>query len=318
MKSWETLVATVAVLVLVSSASEAQQSRYREWKTQPQTGELPELLDNLRKLTDQAEQSRAADPAFLDDLRKLTNAYQDRYSYAAQWPVRLIHDDFHDGNYTRNPAWTVVAGTWQVITKGNTSALHNAVSKAEAAAAPSAPGPATTQDVLTNVFGAIVGQQSGRGTPTQPPTTPVHPTPESSASILLPVAITNAFAARLEFTSRDPGGRFDFGPYVGQHGDTSYRVTYAPAAESGLVLSRVTNHGTQLLGSSNGRVGLEDDKPHVIDWRRDQAGKMTVALDGEQVIEATDTDIRKPFDGLTMINGGGAYWIHTIAVNGAK
>jgi len=311
-KSVETFLAVVAVMLLMSSAGEAQQPRYKEWQAQPQTGEMPELLDNLRKLTDQAAQSKAADPNFLNDLRKLTAAYQDRYAYAHQWPAKLAHDDFRDGDFTRGPAWTVVAGTWQVVTRGNASALHSAIATPQAAA-PGAPAPATGQDVVTGMLGAIVRQQTGIGATGQQ-----QPAPAQTATIVLPTAITNAFAIRLELASRDAGGRFDFGAYLGQHSDSSYRIAYAPAADSGLVLSRVTSQGTKLLGSATGKVSLEDDKPHVIDWRRDKAGKMTVALDGKTVIEATDTEIAKPLDGLVMVNGGGAYWITAVDISGTK
>ena len=51
-----------------------------------------------------------------------------------------------------------------------------------------------------------------------------------------------------------------------------------PDAESGLVLSRVTSQGTQLLASSDGRISLEDGKSHMIEWKRDQAGKGLAAL----------------------------------------
>jgi len=324
MKSLETFVAAIAMFLLMSTAGEAQQqSRYKEWQAQPQTGDMPELLDNLRKLTDQAAQAKAADPNFLNDLRKLTAAYQDRYAYAHQWPAKLVHDDFRDGDFTRGPAWTVVGGPWQVVTRGNAQALHSAIARPQAAApAPSAPAaPATGQDVVTGVLGAIVRQQTGIGAPGQQQPAPAQPTaaqPAPTATIVLPTPITNAFAIRLELASRDAGGRFDFGPYLGQHSDSSYRVAYTPAADSGLVLSRVTSQGTKLLGSATGKVSLEDDKTHVIDWRRDKAGKMTVALNGKTVIEATDTEIGKPLDGLVMVNGGGAYWITTVDINGTK
>ena len=80
----------------------------------------------------------------------------------------------------------------------------------------------------------------------------------------------------------------------------------------------MTTQGTQLLASSNGRISLEDDKSHVIEWKRDRAGKMTVALDGDQVIEATDTQIGKPFDGLLMDNSGGTYWIRSVEITGPR
>ena len=91
-----------------------------------------------------------------------------------------------------------------------------------------------------------------------------------------------------------------------------------PDAESGLVLSRVTPQGTQLLASSNGRIILEDNKSHLLEWKRDRAGKMTVALDGKQVIEATDTQLRSRFDGFLMDNSGGSYWIRSVEIAGAR
>ena len=91
-----------------------------------------------------------------------------------------------------------------------------------------------------------------------------------------------------------------------------------PEAESGLVLSRVTPQGTQLLASSNGKIVLEDDKSHVVEWKRDRAGKMTVALDGKPQIEATDMQLKSRFDGFLMDNGGGSYWIRSVEIAGVK
>jgi hypothetical protein len=45
---------------------------------------------------------------------------------------------------------------------------------------------------------------------------------------------------------------------------------------------------------------------------------MTVALDGKQMFEAIDTQISSRFDGFLMDNSGGAYWIHSVAIAGAK
>lgn len=308
MNTFKTPLVAFGLLLFAGFPVQAQQSRYTPWQGQPQTGDMSELLKNLRSLTEQAERSKAADPTFLVDLRNLANAYDN------PWPVKLLYDDFRRGNFTENPAWTVTAGTWQVENKGRFGGLHSAIDKPEAADA--APGTANGPDLISNVLGALLKQQSGQGA--QENQRRNRPQRDEYASISTRVAISNPFAIRLEIASREAGGRFDFGPYLGQRSDSSYHVTYMPAAESGLVLSRVTSQGTQLLGSSNGRIGLEDGQPHVIDWKRDQAGRMTVALDGKPVIEATDTEIRRSFDGFLMVNSGGAYWIRSVAINGAK
>lgn len=306
--------------LLTSTAGAAQQPRhkgYKEWQGRLERGDMPELLSNLREMTDRAARSRSADPAFLEDLRKLAVVYEDQYAHANQWPIKLAHDDFRDGDFTRNPAWTVVAGDWQVTSRGSTPALHSVIVKPQAAAAPSAAAaPATGQDLVAGVLGAIIRQHAGQAAPDQ--AQPQQPAPATSATILLPIAITNAFAIRLEFASRDAGGQLDFGPYRSQHGDASYNIRYSPAAESGLILTRVTRQGAKMLGSSTGRVGLEDGRPHVIDWRRDAAGKMAVSLDGKLMIEATDAEIRNALDGFAIVNGGGAFWITSVDINGTR
>lgn len=306
MKTFKALGAALGLILLAGSPGQADESRYVPWQgqAQAQAGDMPELLKNLRSLTDQAERAKAADPTFLDDLRNLANTY-DKHA-----PVTLLFDDFRDGNFTRNPAWTVAAGTWGIDAGGGLAGLHSTVNKRSAA-----PVASSGQDVITNVLIALLKQQTGQGTQDSQKSQAAR---DAYAMISTPVAIPNPFAIRLEIASRDQAGRFDFGPYLGQYGDTSYRITYVPSAANGLVLSRVTSQGTQLLGSSNGRISLEDDRSHVIDWKRDRSGKMTVALDGKRVIEATDTKIRDSFDGFLMINSGGNYWIRSVAVTGTK
>ena len=308
MKTFKVIGAALGLFLLAGSPGQADESRYVPWQDPTQAGDLPELVKNLRSLTDQAERSKAADPTFLEDLRNLANTY-DQHA-----PISLLYDDFRDGNFTRNPTWTVAAGTWGVDAGGGFAGLHSTINKRSAAAS-AAPVTTSGQDIISNVLIALLKQQTGQGAQD---TQKNQAARDAYAMISTPVAIPNPFAIRLEIASRDQAGRFDFGPYLGQYGDTSYRITYMPSAASGLVLSRVTSQGTQLLGSSNGRIGLEDDRSHVIDWKRDRSGKMTVALDGKQVIEVTDMRIRDSFDGFLMINSGGNYWIRSVAVTGTK
>jgi hypothetical protein len=309
MKAFAEVAAVLGLVALIGLPAAAQEPRYKAWEGQTQTGDMPELLKKLRTLADQAERSRAADPAFINDLRSLANTYDN------PWPIKILSDDFRDGDFTRGPGWTVLAGTWQVDTRGRFTGLHSTIAKPQAATAqqPGAGGGGNAE-LIGNVLGTLLKQQQQQQQAAQP----AQPAADEHATIFAPANITNAFAMRLELASRDGGGRFDFGPSIGQRGDNLYRITYMPDAESGFVLSRVTSQGTQQLASSNGRISLEDGKSHTIDWKRDQAGKMTVALDGAQVIEAHDTQIKRPFDGLLMANNGGAYWIRAVEITGAK
>jgi hypothetical protein len=45
---------------------------------------------------------------------------------------------------------------------------------------------------------------------------------------------------------------------------------------------------------------------------------MNVVLDGQDMMQATDRSITKPFDGFLMINSGGTYWVRSVTVDGGK
>ena len=291
------------MILLGSSPLWAQGSAYVPWQGQAQTGDTQDLLKNLRAMIAEAAQTNAADATFLDDLRRLADAYDN------QWPVRLLYDDFRDGDFTRNPTWTVSAGTWRVDTRNRFTGLRSTIYTSSQTDTGNAPSDSNGQQLVAGLLGALLNQQNGQG----------QQRPEDQyALIYTPVVITNSFAARIEIASRDEGGRFDFGPYVGDKGNTSYLLSYVSTAQNGLVLSRVTSQGTTPIASSNGPIALEDNRSHTIDWRRDRNGKMIVALDGKTVIEAVDRAIRRPFAGFMLINSGGTYWIHSVAVNGVR
>jgi len=285
------LVGLLGVLLLGGSPGRAADSRYSPWQPPAQAGGMPDLIRSLRALIDEAERSKAADPSFLDDLRELADTYDN------PWPVRLVFDDFRDGDFTSNPPWTVSAGIWRVDSKGRFGGLRSTVYGPDTANA----GPGGGQG-----FGNYAGRpRQGGGND------------DEFAAIYLPVTIPNSFAIRLEIAARDEGGRFDFGPYLGR-GNTAYRLSYQADAGRGLTLTRVTSQGERVLGGSSGPVNLGDGKSHVIDWKRDRGGNMIVTLDGRPAITAADPMIRKAFDGFLMVNGGGTYWIRSIAINGTR
>lgn len=327
MKSFTMLGALAGILILATPASQAQQLHNTSGQSQIRTGDLPELLSNLRQLTDQAEHDKTASPIFLADLRAMTGAYEDRI----HWPRRLLYDDFHDGETATNPAWTVITGDWRVDNRSGSPALFSRVhgngqygqNNGQYGQNNGQYGQNNGQgsnsgnsaDQLANALDALMGQQNGQG---QYQGQQSQQNRDGPATIIAPVGISDQFFVRLAMTSRGGNGQFNFGPYAGRHAENSYQLTYAPGAANGLVLSRVSDRGSQVLGMSRGPIRLEDNQSHLLEWKRGPGGKMIVALDGRTVIEATDMEIRRPFTGFLMVNSGGNYAIQSVAINGSN
>jgi hypothetical protein len=273
--------------------------RYAPWDSGQN---LQSLLDELDALIDEAEKARAANPVFLKDLRDLAAKYEAAAAAPATPPaaavVRLLSDNFTDGNYTAGPAWKVSAGEYRVETSGTYVGLRSTIA--------AQPATAASGNLAAAIIGAILQPQTGTGSTAK------------YASIYTPVKISNAFALKMELASKFSGGRFDVGPYQGASGNYGYRLAYFPGAAQGLQLLKVTPQGSTVIATYKGAVYLEDKKRHVIDWKRDSAGAMTVAIDGKTLITATDASLKDPFTGLLIINSGGDYAIRSIAIDGTQ
>ena len=314
MKSFTMLGALAGVLILATPASQAQQLHNASWQSQIHTGDMPELLTNLRNLADQAEHDKTASPIFLADLRAMTAAYEDRM----RWPRKLLYDDFHDGETASNPAWTVITGDWRVDNRGGTPALTSRVRNngrygQNNGQNGQGSNSGNSADQLANALNALMGQQNGQG---QNQGQQNQQNRDGPATIVAPVAISDQFFVRLVMTSRGGDGEFNFGPYAGRHAENSYQLTYAPGAANGLTLSRVSDRGGQVLGMSRGPIRLEDNQSHLLEWKRGPGGKMIVTLDGRTVIEASDVQMRKPFTGFLMVNSGGTYAVQSVSIDG--
>ena len=185
------------------------------------------------------------------------------------------------------------AGTWRVDTKGKTTGLTSTI------------GQSTSNKVTGNdVMKAILGVQQQRA-------------PQSTyASIYASTPIGNSFKMTTKFTSGDTNGPLNIGPYQGASASSGYRLVYQPGNETGLVLQRIVGNQVTQVGAYNDPIDLEDGKVHESVWSRDANGKMRVYVDGQQMIIATDTQIKGNLDGWLNVNQGGTYWIREIKVEG--
>lgn len=293
------LLPVLAAAALAAPDANAQNGRYQQWGqgkqqvVQQQGGQddLQLLIEKLNKLVDEAERQRAADPRFLRDLRALAQTFDG--------PTKslVFADGFEDGDYVKNPKWTVTKGRY-FIERG--WGLRNAIE----AGPPVAGGDAGKQQAL-QLFGAILGQpQQGQAVSRIQPT-----------QIYTPVKFSNAFALELRVSSWESKGRLLAKVYQGKKRDAGYRLVYD--AGFGLSIERFSFRGVGIVDKAQVKTPLEDRKVHSIEWTRDVDGKMAVSVDGEQVLVTKDRGFRDPFAGVELATeGGGDFIIGGVAVYG--
>lgn len=291
---------------LVGAPASAQE-RYSPWpgaqtSVSADRERLQGFVDRLNTLIDEGEKARAADPRFLRDLRGLARGY-DR-----PWRTLVLADDFGDGNFTADPAWTVTAGRYWV--EGGWG-LRSKVDPAATQPQQRQQEKLSERDAALALLGTILGQAAGQGKGGGSAATGV-----AAAAIHTGVRITNAFAIEIELSSWLGQGRLEFGPYQGADRATGYRLAYTP--DGALELLRVSPWGSSVIERVAGPLTLEDKKAHRIEWTRRPDGAMAVSLDGKPLFTAVDRGFTDPFDGFLIVNRGGDYILRRLAVYGTE
>lgn len=305
--------ASAALTILLAGPTVAQE-RYTPWQNpdaaKQSAGQLQGIVNDLNKLVDDAERSRAADPRFLRDLRDLARRY-DR-----PWQRIILSDDFSDGDFTQNPVWSVSQGKF-FIERGYGLRGSGAASSSESSSG--GQQPKRSEDVAVQLFGAILNQALGGGQSGNSANSGQQSaTTDKRAVISTATRITNAFAMRLQFTSWKNEGQLEIGPYQGESRAAGYRLVYRSGGTPSLELRRTSGQGSSVLGTARATLRLEDQKPHQIEWTRDSFGKMVVRVDGKDVLQADDRGYRDPFDGFQLINAGGDYILSRITIEGTR
>lgn len=296
------LLATALVLPLLAAVPATRAEDYQPWQgpyntgSPNQPGDTSQLVRQLRQLIYKAEKAKAADPNFLRDLKNLANSYD-------QGSIQILSDNFSTGQYPDNRRWTVIAGDWRIITQP-AQGLGTQVRNQQANTGNS------TQSLVNGLLGALIAPQGSNQSQTQQT--------NNYAGLSAPVAIPNAFSLHFEFSPSQDATRFDLGMYR-DNDDGAYFLSYMPTAPRGFMLSSsVPGQGTRQIAYSPGVMNLNGRGFHAVDWKRDRDGRMTVAVDGQPLIDVTDTSLRKPFDGFVMGNSGGSYIIRSVVITGSR
>ena len=327
---------------LAMPAAADEDSRYSEWRPEGAEAEgdaaLEALARELEALIDEAESARAADPRFLQDLRDKIAAH---LADAAPREA-LIRDDFSDGDYTDDPPWDVVSGDFSLDRRlglRTTIALSGADTQTirlsldtlldkeiiletkdellDDAEELFDKSKDTVDDLLSgkkkldDLWGGDDDEEMREDTGLDAP---------EPAEIVLEADIPNAFALELEMMSgmahRD--AQFEIDLFQGRGGSAGYRLSYLAGSDPGLLLSRFGRRGAEVLGGHDDALSLEDGKSHMLALVRESDGTMMVTVDGAELIRVKSSALEDPFDGLSLINGGGDYAIRSIAIYGDR
>lgn len=293
--------------VMAPSASVTAETRYGAWSN-PAGGTSADskMVDELNKLIDDAEKARAADPVFLRDLRALLGRHSN------PWSRESLRDDFRDGDYARNPAWTVASGKYWIE---KDYGLRSAVTPGQATAAQPTTKKISKEEVAAAVIGSLLGRAMGNKGQTTTTTTQPAPAKMVPAKIYSAVTISNAFSMTAEITSWKKEGAFAIGPYQGAR-SSGYRLVYHPGQNRSLELVRYSTRGTSVIDAYDKPLDLEDNRAHVIEWTRTKTGDMAIKIDGKGVLQTSDRSFRDSFAGVMLENHGGDYVLARINVFG--
>jgi len=214
-----------------------------------------------------------------------------------------LQDNFDDGDYRRNPSWTVLSGDFEVDLNGLRSVVEPQRAADRASRGLSSDRP---EEIGLAVLGMIL-EQRGNGRQAE------KPTPMEPAQIFVNAPVDNAFRMEVDLASRQQPGSLQLGVFQGNWPNaTGYRLVYSAGSQPGLSLIRLISGSAETVARHDGRLDLEDGRFHSIVWSRDESGQMQVHVDGRHMLGVQDNGLRDPFQGFVLANQGGDYTLGRI------
>jgi len=187
-----------------------------------------------------------------------------------------LRDDFSDGEYLSNPAWTVRQGQFTI---------DPAYGLRPFSPESTAPAQVTPQALLQYLI--------GDGKPETP-----EPTGESGAALIeTQTDIGNAFSLVATITDHGGEGAAHFIMHQGGANWLGYRLELRAGPRPLVVLARRGSSGYKDIMKVEA-PGFTSGKPHQLRWARLDDGQMFVLIDGRPIITARDTVFRQPWKGF--------------------
>ena len=226
------------------------------------------------------------------------------------WPVALIRDDFADGNFTTNPAWSVATGYFRVLRGGG---LH--IDSRYQAQNQEPQRKEDSRDAAVRLLGQLL--LGGKGGQEQQPDHHGRQALQTGGpgEFYLAHKISNGFSLSAEI-SGGGGDGFELGVYQGRDRTYGYRLLYTP--KDGMLLLRLSSRGTSVVDRATPKVNLLDGTERTIVWQRRRNGAMTVKIDGRALFKTKDRGFRDPFDDFHLFSRGGALTLYALTIDGTR
>ncbi len=300
MKRFLAICLSACALAFTGAAAE---SRYGAW--QGGGGDTQELVDRLRTLTEEAAKARAADRRFLEDLRDLIDAYDN------PWTTTLISDDFRDGDYTRDPAWTLASGNYEVdrrlglvseVTAGGTAPPKGGGERGE-------PGAELAMALLDSLLdGARKSDRDG-------PSAPAPGAAGEPATLHRDQRIPDAFSLTLEVEALTRDGEYVVEIYRDRPGGDGYALIFRPGDRRPFELVRTSRGRTTIVEAATTPA---PSGPFEVRLTRKPGGDMALAAADTVLFEVRDRTWSEGFAGIALTNREGGFAVKRLTLLGGR
>ncbi len=277
--------------------------------------ELQELVDELRTLAEKSRAERAAD-------RWLQQALEDLVSkYDWPWRTELLFDDFSDGNFTADPAWTVISGKFWVDASLGLRSSVQPKRRAEPEESTGRRSTESSRDLGRAIFGEVLDQAFKRDEPGRSESRSKRDdSRKGPASIRIGARITNAFSLELAFSvHNEPGveGHFEVALLQEQSGDYGYLLAIR-TGETGLMdLYRLRKGQRELVESSRLKAASAIGERYETVWRQAENGQVEVFVNGEEIMNLRDRAFRDDYRWLELVNQSGEFAVRSVRILGS-
>lgn len=252
---------------------DAASGGYLQAKSETAQDALKKLVGDIDALIQKAERDRSANSRFLNDLKAAIRPHQ------STWATAILDEDFSDGDYTRNPRWTPVAGRFEVA-KGLVMSPRIEQQSQQSAA-----------QLLNNLLGANSQTNTMQG-----------------AVIALDRDLPNVFALDVILRASDLRNARESAMRIGvtQGADRrgGYWVVVEPGTQPTVGLYVISRSGVRRLGvaSVGGDLLAGDDVR--IQWQRRDNDLIRVYVNKDKLIETTDPTYQQRFTSIVLASDG--------------